>query len=145
MLRKPRIGLTVRLIFLTLIAVFPAVGIEAYNEYDLRQTREADTRQRAVQITMQFGEEMGELREGARQLLVALSQLRTVRSGDPADCATLFKALKPHYPNYHDLASTDIGGRTICFSSDRQAARVSEMPFFKRAMEQDGLVVGNYW
>jgi two-component system, sensor histidine kinase and response regulator len=145
MLRKPRIGLTGRLIILTLIAVFPAIGIEAFNEYALHQSREADTRQRAVQITMQFGEEMGELREGARQLLVALSRLRIVQSGDSAGCSSLFKALKSSYPNYHELAAADVDGRTICSSSAERAAQVSDMPFFKRAMERDGLVVGNYW
>jgi hypothetical protein len=46
-----------------------------YNEYELRKAREADIRQQVIQITKQFGEEIGEQREGARQLLLALAQL----------------------------------------------------------------------
>jgi hypothetical protein len=53
----------------------PAILIQAYNEYDLREAREDDIRQRVIQITKQFGEEIGELREGARQLLLALMDL----------------------------------------------------------------------
>ena len=79
LLRIPHVSLTVRLIILVLIAIFPAILIQAYNEYELRKAREADIRQQVVQITKQFGEEIGELREGARQLLLALSQLTPVR------------------------------------------------------------------
>jgi len=61
-----RIGLTGRLFLLVIMAVLPALVIQAWNEYDLRIAREADIRQQVVQITRQFGEEIGELREGAR-------------------------------------------------------------------------------
>jgi hypothetical protein len=64
------IGLTGRILILVIFAVVPALGIQAWNEYDLRIAREADIRQQVVQTTKQFGEEIGELREGARQLLL---------------------------------------------------------------------------
>src|SRR6266700_3526746 len=73
------VGLTTRVIILTVMAVIPALIIQAYNEFDLRRSREADIRQRAVQITRQFGEEMGELREGAHQLLITLGNLPMIR------------------------------------------------------------------
>ena len=79
-LRIPHVSLTVRLIILVLIAICPAIVIQAYNEYELRKAREADIREQVVQITNQFGEEIGELREGARQLLLAFSQLGPVKS-----------------------------------------------------------------
>src|SRR5215470_10885661 len=82
--RIPHPSLTIRLIILVLIAIFPAILIQAYNEYELRKAREADIRQQVVQITKQFGEEIGELREGARQLLLALAQLTQVKSRDTA-------------------------------------------------------------
>src|SRR4051794_35387178 len=78
-LSVPHVSLTMRLIILVLIAIFPAIVIQGYNEYELRKAREADIRAQVVQITKQFGEEIGELREGARQLLLALSQLTQVR------------------------------------------------------------------
>ena len=74
--RLPHISLTLRLIMLVLIAILPAIAIQGYNEYKLRKAREADIRQQVIQITKQFGEEIGELREGARQLLLALRHLR---------------------------------------------------------------------
>ena len=70
--RIVRIGLTGRLFLLVVLAVVPALGIQAWNEYDQRIAREDDIRQHVIEITRQFGEEIGVLREGARQLLLAL-------------------------------------------------------------------------
>src|SRR5260370_11733235 len=73
--RSVRIGLTGRLFLLVILAVVPALVIQAWNEYDLRIAREDDIRQRVVQITKQFGEDIGELREGAPHLLLTPAPL----------------------------------------------------------------------
>ena len=144
-LRIPHVSLTVRLIILVLIAICPAIVIQAYNEYELRKASETDIRQQVVQITKQFGEEIGELREGARQLLLALAQLTPVKSRESDACNALFGSLASQYANYSLLAAADTGGRIFCSSSPLSYSSVADRPFFKRAMAQDGLAVGNYW
>jgi len=141
-LRIPHVSLTVRLIILVLIAICPAMVIQAYNEYELRKARETDIRQQVVQITKQFGEEIGELREGARQLLLALSQLTPVKLRESDDCNVLFGSLASQYANYSLLAAADTDGRLFCSSSRLAYDSVADEPFFKRAMAQDGLAVG---
>jgi signal transduction histidine kinase/HAMP domain-containing protein len=143
--RVPQISLTFRLFILVLIAIFPAMMTLGYNEYELRKAREADIRQQVVQITKQFGEEIGELREGARQLLLALARLTPVRLQETAACNALFTELKAQYANYSLLAAADTEGRIFCASAPTNFASVADQPFFKRAMAQDGLAVGNYW
>ena len=143
--RLPHINLTVRLCILVLIAIFPAMLIQGYNEYALRKAREDDIRKQVIQVTKQFGEEIGELREGARQLLLALSQLPAVRLRDGDSCSEHFAALKSQYDNYSLLAAADTRGRVFCSSAPTTAASVAGQPFFTRAMAQDGLAVGNYW
>ena len=144
-LRIPHVSLTARLIILVLIAICPAILIQAYNEYELRKARETDIRQQVVQITKQFGEEIGELREGARQLLLALAQLTPVKLQDSDACNQLFGSLAYQYANYSLLAAADTEGRIFCSSSPLAYSSVADKPFFKRAMAQDGLAVGNYW
>src|SRR5437763_16573901 len=95
-----RIGLTGRILILVIFAVIPALVIQAWNEYDLRIAREADIRQQVVQTTRQFGEQIGELREGARQLLLALAQLNTVKTRQTGPCSALFTKLKWRFANY---------------------------------------------
>jgi signal transduction histidine kinase len=141
----PHINLTLRLCILVLIAIFPAIVIQGYNQYELRKAREADIRQQVIQVTKQFGEEIGELREGARQLLLALSQLPAVRLQDTDSCSEHFAALKSQYANYSLLAAADTEGRVFCSSVPMTNSSVADQPFFSRAMAQDGLAVGNYW
>src|SRR6185312_239817 len=105
-----RIGLTGRLLILVIFAVVPALVIQAWNEYDLRMAREADIRQQVVQTTKQFGEEIGELREGARQLLLALAQLNTVKTRQTGPCSALFAKLKWRFANYTLLGAADTDG-----------------------------------
>src|SRR6266853_3913691 len=143
--RLPHVSLSARLIVLVLIAVFPAIVIQAYNEYELRKAREADIRAQVVQITKQFGEEIGELREGARQLLLALAQLTPVKLRESDACNALFGTLDSQYANYGVLAAADTDGRIFCSSGRLAYSSVADQPFFKRAMVQDGLAVGNYW
>jgi signal transduction histidine kinase len=143
--RLPHVSLTVRLFILVVIAVLPAIMIQGYNEYELRKASEADIRQQVIQITKQFGEEIGELREGARQLLLALAQLDPVRSRLSDACSAHFAALKSQYVNYSLLAAADTAGRIFCSSAPTAYSSVADQPFFKRAMAQDGLAVGNYW
>src|SRR3984893_6668734 len=143
--RLPHVSLTARLIVLVLIAVFPAIVIQAYNEYELRKASEAAIRQQVVQITKQFGEEIGELREGARQLLLALTQLTPVKLRESEACSALFATLGSQYANYSLLAAADTGGRIFCSSVPLTYSSVADQPFFKRAMTQEGLAVGNYW
>src|SRR3984893_8264431 len=143
--RLPHISLTLRLIILVLIAILPAIAIQGYNEYKMRRAREADIRQQVIQTTKQFGEEIGELREGARQLLLALSQLPAVRLQDTDACSEHFVALKSQYANYSLLAAADTEGRVFCSSTPLTYSSVADQPFFQRAMGQGGLAVGNYW
>src|SRR5947207_5592369 len=64
-LRIPHVSLTVRLITLVLIAVCPAIVIQAYNEYELRKASETDIRQQVIQITKQFGRNRRAARRGS--------------------------------------------------------------------------------
>jgi two-component system, sensor histidine kinase and response regulator len=140
-----RIGLTGRILILVIFAVVPALVIQAWNEFDLRIAREADIRQQVVQTTKQFGEEIGELREGARQLLLALAQLYTVKTRQSDLCNTLFSKLKSRFVNYSLLGAADLEGHIFCASEPTSYSSVAKQPFFERAMAQPGLAVGNYW
>ena len=143
--RIVRIGLTGRLFLLVILAVVPALVIQAWNEYDQRIAREGDIRQHVIEITRQFGEEIGVLREGARQLLLALAQLDPVKFHQPEECSALFAQLKSRFSNYSLLGAADTSGRIFCASRPTAFSSVKDQPFFMRAMGQPGLAVGNYW
>jgi hypothetical protein len=94
-----------------------------------------------VQTTKQFGEEIGELREGARRLLLALAQLNTVKTRQPGAACPLFSKLRARFVNYGLLGAADINGRIFCTSEPTSYSSVADQPFFERAMAQPGLAV----
>ena len=89
MRRWMQLGLTGRMFLLVVIAVLPALVIQAVNEYALRTSREDEIRQRVIQITKQFGEEIQAIRAGASQLLIALGELDEVQKRDSQECGAM--------------------------------------------------------
>ena len=142
--RGVQIGWTVRLLLLVVVAVIPILAIQGWREHDLRNERQGVIRQQVVHRVKHLAADIGELREGARQMLLAIAQLEAVKLRQPEACRTLLAKLKSHYPNYSQLAAADTDGRIFC-ASGPTAASVADQPFFTRAMAHNGLAVGNYW
>ena len=132
-LRIPHVSLTVRLIILVLIAICPGNPDPGLQRIRTAQSARSRHSPQVVQITKQFGEEIGELREGARQLLLALAQLTPVKLHDSEACSALFGTLASQYANYSLLAAADTDGRIFCSSEPLAYSSVADEPFFKRA------------
>jgi hypothetical protein len=128
-----------------MIAVCPALVIQVWNEYDLRMMREADIRQKVVQVTQQLGEEIGELREGARQMLLTIAQLEPVKLHQTEACRALLSKLNYRFPNYDLLGAAGTDGQIYCTSMPTLYSSVADQLFFTGAMARPGLAVGNYW
>jgi hypothetical protein len=60
-------------------------------------------------------------------------------------CRALLSKLKYRFPNYSLLGAADTDGQIYCASMPTSYSSVADQPFFKRAMAQTGLAVGNYW
>jgi signal transduction histidine kinase/CheY-like chemotaxis protein/HPt (histidine-containing phosphotransfer) domain-containing protein len=145
MRRWMQLGLTGRMFLLVVIAVLPALVIQAVNEYALRTSREDDIRQRVIQITKQFGEEIQAIRAGASQLLIALGELDEVQKRDSKECGATFAKLKARFESYVRIGAADATGKVFCSSGLVIEASVADTEFYKRAMVDDGLAVGNYF
>ena len=138
-------SLTTKMFLLVLLAIAPAIAIQSYNEYDLRKSREDDIRNKTIQITRQFGAEMGEIREGARQYLQVISELPSVNALDGVECGKLLATLNARTPYYSLLGVADASGKVRCASRPTSLTSVADFEFFKRAMSHPDFAVGNYW
>jgi len=139
-----QLGLTGRMFLLVVIAVLPALAIQAVNEYTLKRAGEDDVRQRVVQITKQFGEEIQEQREGASQLLIAMGEIDALQDGKSQECSVIVTNLKSQFASYARLGAADLNGKIFC-SSGTVGDSVADTEFFKRAMTGGGFAVGNYF
>ena len=143
--RWMQLSLTGRMFLLVVIAVLPALVIQAVNEYALRTAREDEIRQRVIQITKQFGEEIQAIRAGASQLLVALGELDEVQKRDAKECGATFAKLKARFESYVRIGAADDAGNVFCSSGPIIEPSVAETEFFKRSITGDGLAVGNFF
>src|SRR6266567_1535248 len=143
--RWMQLGLTGRMFLLVVIAVLPALAIQGVNEYTLKRAGEDDIRQRVVQITKQFGEEIKEQREGASQLLVALGEIDALQDGKRQECSAILASIKSQFASYARLGAADANGKVFCLSRAFGELSVADMEFFKRAMAGEDLAVGNYY
>src|SRR6266403_4248330 len=124
MRRWMQLGLTGRMFLLVVIAVLPALVIQAVNEYALRTSREDDIRQRVIQITKQFGEEIQAIRAGASQLLIALGELDEVQKRDSAECGATFAKLKVRFESYVRIGAADATGKVFCSRSEEHTSEL---------------------
>jgi len=139
-----RIGRALRLSLFAGLTLLPVFVTQAWLEIDLRSDRQAAIRESVVHRVRQLAADVGELREGARQLLLAIAELNSVRFRQAEACSGLLAKLRSRYPNYALLGAADLQGRVFC-ASGAAPASVEDQSFFTRAVAHDGLVVGNYW
>lgn len=103
-------SLRVRLLLLVLLAVLPALGLIVYSALEQRRlgTEAAQFEaKRLVRTTSSMNER---LIEGARQLLITLSQLDAVRNRDAAACGVLFSNLMRLQPAYANIGGINLDG-----------------------------------
>src|SRR4051812_18115630 len=117
-----------RLILLVLIAVLPAIAIQAYNQVAVRQEREREVHREALRLAQFADGELDRIIENGRGLLLALSVLPAVRDQDLAACSAAMAELQPLFPQYLAIGAVDAAGRPFC----------ANMPFGDTAPVWDG-------
>jgi signal transduction histidine kinase len=138
-------SLRVRLILLVLLAVLPALGLIVYSAIEQRRlgTEAAKLEaKRLVRVASSMNERM---LEGARQLLITLSQLDIVRSRDVAQCNVLFSNLMRLQPVYANIAGLNLDGTV--FASGvlaTQAVNLADRAYFYDTTNRLDASVGSY-
>jgi len=140
--------LRIRVFLLMLIALVPAVAIQLYNEFDLRQRRETEVREATLEGARLVAANMSAVLEGSRQLLVALAELPAIQSLDRNRCAeTLGMLLAAALPAYANIAVADMNGNLVCLGRQplvKDLPGVSDRTYFRDAKQTGAFVIGEY-
>jgi len=131
-----------RLFVLVLIAVLPAIAIQAYNEVNLRASRSAEVHEQALRLAESTAGEIDRIVENGKGLLTALSTHAAVRGFDGDACSAYFAELKPNFPQFAVLGAADVDGHVFCSSRGVPTATVLAGPYFKRALTAGGFSIG---
>src|SRR3990167_8055874 len=85
-------SLRYRLIFLVLLCAIPLAGLLLYSVFEHRRLTIAEVERNALNYANEIANSHAQIVDGARQLLIGLSQLPGVRDHDPQSCNRLFTA-----------------------------------------------------
>ncbi|HXV44740.1 MAG TPA: cache domain-containing protein, partial [Anaerolineae bacterium] len=138
-------NLRIRLILLVLLALLPALGIMLYTAAETRQREAEQIEAEALTLAQVISADQESLIVGARQLLIALSQIRDVQSGDPVLCSSRLVELLKLYPNYTGFGVAQLDGEVFCSTApSAQPINASEQAWFQRSVESGDFSVGDY-
>ena len=137
-------GLRVRLLLLVLLAVLPALGSTLYLGLEQRQAATTAVQEEALRLARLTASNQGALLEGARQLLITLSQLPEMRPGASA-CQALLAQLLSQNPFYANLGVIDLDGTVTCSALPLgRPVNAADRAYFQRAVATQSFAVGDY-
>ncbi|MEH2510939.1 PAS domain S-box-containing protein [Nitrobacteraceae bacterium AZCC 1564] len=134
-----------RLLVLVFVALLPAIGIQAYNEFDLRRSRQIEVQNHAINLADLAAAEQRQIVQGIRQVLIVLSQLPSIKKRDWQACNAYLGAVKQRFPVFLTLVVTDLKGQTFCDPYNSQKpVNVSARAYFASALKSGDFTVGEF-
>jgi len=138
-------SLRIRLIFLILIAVVPALAVMLYTAWEQRQLDVIHIRERMAHLTKLEAREERQILEGGRQILQAMAHFLQRSDGDPVSCASFFSSLLEHYQRYANLGAVKPDGHVFCSAVPLSGpANASDRVWFQRTMASRDFTFGDY-
>jgi HAMP domain-containing protein len=139
-------SLTKRITGLVALALVPALAIQGYNEYALRDARGEVLRGEALQAARAIASDLGQFGRSARQTLVILAGVPEIRNKDPGACTAYLRSLLGQVPGAFFFGVTDADGRIVCntLGSKPGAYTVADRRYFQEAMRTGSFAVGDY-
>jgi signal transduction histidine kinase/ActR/RegA family two-component response regulator len=137
--------LQTKLFLIVLVAMVPALGFQAYTEFDARRTRRQLVQDEALRLVRLVASEQQRIVEGAEQVLNVIASAPSVQDNDPEQCRRMLANVLKQAPRYSSTGVVGLDGRVRCapFPFD-PAIDVSGRDFFTRAVRSGGFVISAY-
>ncbi len=112
-----------RLFLLVAVALLPAIAIQAYNEIDLRRARQVEVENQALSLAKLAAAEQQQIVQGIRQVLIAMSELPSIKTRDTQACNAYLEGMQRRFPAFIRFVVTDLNGMSFC---NTQAATIGQ-------------------
>lgn len=134
-----------RLLILVAVALLPAIAIQAYNEFDLRRTREIEVQNQALNLAELAGAEQRQIIQGIHQVLITLSELQLIKAKDAKSCNAYMAAIKERFPAFLTLVVTDMNGQTFCTPhNNSKPINLSKRAYFASVLKTGAFTTGEF-
>ncbi|MCC7448635.1 MAG: response regulator [Anaerolineae bacterium] len=142
---SPWSALRTRLLALIILVLFPAFLLLLYTASEQGRLASIAAQQEALRLAQLAASNQDQLIVGAEQLLTALSLLPVMQGDNSTACNELFVRLREQYNSYTNLWVSRANGDTYCSGIPTPSTvNVSNVPWFKRAMQTHGFSVSDY-
>ncbi|WP_245329178.1 ATP-binding protein [Bradyrhizobium centrolobii] len=127
------------------VALLPAIAIQAYNEFDRRCTRQVEVQNQAFNSAKLAAADQQQIVQGIRQVLIAISELPSIKAKDGLGCNAYLAAMKPRFPAFITLIVTDLNGLTFCHTApNHKQVDLSRRAYFASARTTGAFTVGEF-
>lgn len=135
-----------RLILIAVVAILPALGINAYNAYELREARVEEFRRQGLRDAESIGREIDRLISGIRASLLLVANSQDIRSTEPGVCRKMLHDAVEGVGMFDSLSLTDAKGKVICssISPEPLGNDLSDRIAYQLALEKQDFAVGSY-
>ncbi|MBT1510141.1 response regulator [Bradyrhizobium sp. SRL28] len=134
-----------RLLVLVAVALLPAIGIQAYNEFDLRRTRQIEVQGHARNLAELAAAEQRQTVQGIHQALIALSELPAIKAKDAEGCNAYLAKIKQRYPGFISFLVVDINGSSFCNATDyHKPSTAAGRPYLADVLRTGKFTVGAF-
>jgi signal transduction histidine kinase/CheY-like chemotaxis protein len=134
-----------RLFVLVAVALLPAIAIQMYNEFDLRRARQVEVQNQALRVAKLAAAEQEQIVQGIRQVLIAMSEVPSIKTKDRQACDVYLAAIQQRFPAFITFVVTDLNGWSFCdTNSDHRSINIAARPYFASVVKTGAFTVGEF-
>jgi PAS domain S-box-containing protein len=134
-----------RLFGLVAVALVPAIAIQMYNEFDLRRARQAEVQNQALSLAKLAAAEQQQIVQGIRQVLIAMSELPSIKTRDSQACNAYLAAMQQRFPAFITFLVADLNGWSFCdTNSDHRPITIAARTYFANILKTGAFTVGEF-
>lgn len=138
-------SLRVRLLLLVLFAVTPALVLTVYSGLKLRQHEIVEAEENTLRIVKLIADDYEQVIERARQILITITQIPSVRTYDISACDTLFQNLLTQYRGYTSFGIAGLDGNLFCsVPAATGSVNFADRPWFQHVLQTREFTIGDY-
>jgi signal transduction histidine kinase len=119
--------------------------IQTYNELDLRRARQVEVQNQALSLAKLAAAEQQQIVQGIRQVLIALSELQSIKTKDSQACDAYLAAMQQRFPAFIIFLITDLSGQSFCdTNSDHRPISIAARAYFSNILKTGAFTVGEF-
>jgi diguanylate cyclase (GGDEF)-like protein/PAS domain S-box-containing protein len=141
---KSTFTIRAQLLMLVLAIALPMVGILVYSLYDNVQQRIVEANATSHMLAVVTASDVDRVFISNRNFLVQMSKRPLIRKMDGKNCDQVLWDFRQLFPKSANMTVIDMEGTAICSAVPQPGGKpvsVAKAPWFKKSLEQDGLVV----